>query len=66
MLYTAINRQDVLFLWPVRMADETGRLDAWNQSAHKAAQLAMEKWVRVSVDSVTDGSAAITNKGMIR
>jgi len=48
MLYTAINRQDVLFLWPVRLADETGRLDAWNQSAHKAAQLAMEKWVRVA------------------
>lgn len=48
MLYTAINRQGVLFLWPVRLADETGRLDAWNRSAHKAAQQAMKKWVRVS------------------
>jgi len=48
MLYTAINRQDVPFLWPVRLADETGRLDAWNRSAHKAAQLAIEKWVRVA------------------
>lgn len=38
-LYTAQNRQGVLFLWPVRLPDETGRLDAWNQSAHKAAQI---------------------------
>jgi hypothetical protein len=48
MLYTAINRQGVLVLWPVRLADETGRLDAWNLSAHKAAQIAMEKWIRVA------------------
>jgi hypothetical protein len=32
----------------VRLADETGRLDAWNRSAHQAAQLSMEKWVRVA------------------
>ena len=48
LLYTAINRQGVCFLWPVRLADETGRLDAWNRSAHQAAQLSMEKWVRVA------------------
>jgi hypothetical protein len=48
MLYTAVNRQDVCFIWPVRLPDETGRLDAWNQSAHKAAYIAMETWVRVT------------------
>jgi hypothetical protein len=32
----------------VRLPDETGRLDAWNQSAHKAAYIAMETWVRVT------------------
>jgi hypothetical protein len=48
MLYTAINRQGVPFLWPVRLPDETGRLDEWNRSAHKAAQMAMEGWIRLA------------------
>ena len=39
MLNTAINRQGVLFLWPVRLPDENDRLDEWNRSAHKAAQM---------------------------
>ena len=48
VLYMAINRQGVIFLWPVRLADESGRLDNWNRSAHKAAQIAMDEWVRVA------------------
>lgn len=47
MLFTAINRQHVLFLWPVRLPGEDGRLDAWNQSALEAAEHAMGHWVRV-------------------
>jgi len=47
MLYTAITRQGNLFIWPIRMPREDGRPNAWNQSAHEAAQIAMEKWVRV-------------------
>ena len=48
MLYTAVNRQGVYFLWPVRLPDETGRLDEWNKSAHKAAHQAMKEWVKVA------------------
>ena len=48
MLYTGINRQGVLFLWPVRMQDQHGRLDEWNRSAHKAAHLAMSGWIRLA------------------
>ena len=40
----------MLTLWPVRLPDENGRLDDWNRSAHEAAQLAIEKWVRMSAD----------------
>ncbi len=47
MMYAAITRQGNPFIWPIRMPGEDGRLDAWNQSAHEAAQIAMEKWVRV-------------------
>jgi hypothetical protein len=28
ILYTAVNRQNVVTLWPVRLPDENGRLDA--------------------------------------
>lgn len=34
-------------MWPVRLPDTFGRLDSWNQSAHKAAEFAMENWTRV-------------------
>lgn len=49
-LYTTIDRRNVLTLWPVRLPDENGRLDDWNRSAHEAAEIATEKWVRLSAD----------------
>jgi hypothetical protein len=49
-LYTTIDRRSVVTLWPVRLPDENGRLDEWNRSAHEGAQLATEKWVRLSAD----------------
>jgi len=65
MLYTAINRQGVLVLWPVRLADETGRLDAWNLSAHKAAQIAMEKWIRVASNRSLGAYETFTPRGAL-
>lgn len=47
-LYLATNRQGVVFLWPVRLPGEDGRLDPWNQSATEAVSLAMTGWVRVA------------------
>jgi hypothetical protein len=49
-LFTAINRQGVLFLWPVRLPGEDGRLDAWNTSALQAARMAEERWVRMTAN----------------
>jgi hypothetical protein len=46
-LYLCINRDGAVFFWPIRMPDETGRLDAWNLSAHAAAARAQEKWTRI-------------------
>jgi hypothetical protein len=46
-LYTAINRQGDLFLWPVRLSGSGGREDAWIRSACEAANLATKSWVRV-------------------
>ena len=46
-LFAAINRQGVVFLWPVRMPNPDGRIDSWSQSALDAATTAAGKWVRV-------------------
>jgi hypothetical protein len=46
-LYTTINRQGVLTLWPIRLPGEDGRLDTWNRSAHQAAGLAKTRWIKV-------------------
>lgn len=49
-IYTAVNRQGVVFLWPIRLPGADGKLDAWNQSALEAAQMAMGKWVRIAAN----------------
>lgn len=49
-LFTAMNRQGVLFLWPIRLPGADGRLDNWSRSAMEAAQHAQGKWVRVTAN----------------
>ena len=47
-LFTAINRQGVVFLWPVRLpAPDDRKTSAWSQSAREAAEMAMTRWVRM-------------------
>ena len=45
-LFTAINRQGVLFLWPVRLPDPQGRQMEWWRSMREAAELATTQWIR--------------------
>jgi len=49
-IYTAINRQGVLFLWPVRLPAPDGRILEWHRSASEAADLAMRRWIRVKAN----------------
>jgi len=51
MLFTSVNRQGVLFLWPVRLPGPDGRTDPWSQSAMEAANMARKAWVRVTANS---------------
>ena len=46
-LYTAINRQKVIFLWPVKLRGEDDCIDSWNQSALEAAERAKQRWIRL-------------------
>jgi len=50
VLFTTINRQNVLSLWPVRLPGEDGRLDSWNEAALEAAELARSKWIRLAAN----------------
>ena len=50
LLATAINRQSVLFLWPVQLPDEGGRRSAWAETAHEAYQRAKTTWVKLDAD----------------
>jgi hypothetical protein len=46
-LFTAINRQGVIFLWPVRLPGPDGKQNEWWRSAAEAAALAMTQWIRM-------------------
>jgi len=50
MVFTTINRQGVVHLWPARLPAPDGRINEWHRSAMEAAQLAMMRWVRVKAN----------------
>ena len=49
-VFTAVNRQGVVFLWPVRLPAPDDRRSEWSRSAREAAELAMTRWVRVKAN----------------
>jgi len=49
-LYTSIDRQGTLILWPVRLPGADGKSNQWWDSAHEAARLARRDWVRVAAN----------------
>jgi hypothetical protein len=50
LFVTAISRQGVLFLWPIRLPGADGKIDEWSKSALEAANLARGRWVRVAAN----------------
>ena len=50
LLMTTITSHGALFLWPIRLPDERGRLDEWNGTALEAAGLAKTTWIRLVPD----------------
>ena len=49
-LFTALNRQGVVHLWPVKLPPPDGRVIEWHRSLAEAAELAMRCWVRVKAN----------------
>lgn len=50
LLRTCLNRQGVLFIWPVPLPTEDGRRFVWHDTAREAMRHATEHWVRVASD----------------
>jgi hypothetical protein len=51
LLVLAINRQNVPFLWPIRLPGPNGKIDNWSRSALEASNKARERWVRISANT---------------
>jgi hypothetical protein len=49
-LFTTVNRQGVLHVWPVKLPGADGKHNDWHRSAAEAAELAMRRWVRVTAN----------------
>ena len=64
-LYTAINRQGVVRLWPIKLPGPDGRIIEWHRSQAEAAERAIERWVRVKANmslgayEISEASATI-------
>ena len=50
LLVTAINRQNVVFLWEANLPRPDGRADEWSRSALEAIDMATKEWVRVKAN----------------
>ena len=50
IIFTIINRQGVLSLWPVRLPGSDGRQDHWSRSALDAAEMAKTRWIRMAAN----------------
>ena len=49
-LFTTINRQGVLHLWPVKLPGPDGKHNEWHRSAAEAAELAIKRWIRLTAN----------------
>jgi hypothetical protein len=47
-IFTAINTNKTVFLFPVRLMSPDGKWNSWHRSQHDAAELAINDWVRMT------------------
>lgn len=50
LLLPTVTTQGVRFVWPVRLPMDDGRRNDWHATALQAAELARERWIRVTAD----------------
>jgi hypothetical protein len=59
VIYTAINRQGVVYLWPVRLPSSDGKVNEWYRSLAAGAERAVTRWIRVKAN-ISLGAYEIT------
>lgn len=64
-LQLAVNRQGVLFLWPVPAPKLDGRENQWWLSARIAAQKALRNWVRIIANPSANAYDVFTAQGKL-
>jgi hypothetical protein len=64
-IYTAINRQGVISLWPVKLPPPDGRIVEWHRSAAEAAEMAMKRWIRLKANMVLGAYEIFESQGVI-
>jgi hypothetical protein len=64
-LFTTINRQGVISLWPVKLPPPDGRIVEWHRSAAEAAELAMRKWIRMKANMTLGAYEIFESQGVI-
>src|SRR5262249_51515333 len=62
-LFTTINRQGTLHLWPVKLPNPQGRHIEWHRSAAEEAERAQKKWVRVTASMTIGANEIIEARG---
>ena len=50
ILVTAMNRQKVSFLWPLKVANDNSGGNSWQDTAQQGCDLAKKTWVRLVAD----------------
>jgi hypothetical protein len=50
ILVTAMNRQKVSFLWPLKVANDNSSGNAWQESAQQGCEVAKKTWARLVAD----------------
>ena len=64
-IFTATNRQGVLFLWPAKLPGLDGRIDEWSRSGLEATKMAESSWVRVQSNMSLGAYEVYTASGQI-
>lgn len=65
VIFTGINRQNVIFFWVVKLPGADGKHNEWHQSALKAAMLAMDHWVRVTANQAAKGYDVVKSQAKL-
>jgi hypothetical protein len=64
VIYTAITRSGVVFLWPAKLS-VGGEPNTWNDTAQAAARRAMGAWIRVKSNQIAKSYEVIEARGVI-